>query len=70
MGAVSNTAGRGRGLLPVAIWALPALVGRLLFDKKYRVGSVDFGQSFGWSADFRGAPLTFGSPLTYNLSES
>jgi iron complex outermembrane recepter protein len=47
-----------------------ALFGRNLFDKKYRIGGVDFGQSIGFSNNIYGVPRTFGVQLTYNFSES
>jgi len=45
-----------------------AVVGRNLFDKKYRTAGVDFGPQLGWSTNFYGAPRTFGLQLTYNVT--
>ncbi|MBP1685988.1 MAG: TonB-dependent receptor [Deltaproteobacteria bacterium] len=45
-----------------------SVFGRNLFDKKYRIAGVDFGQTIGWSTNFYGAPRTFGLQLTYNLT--
>ncbi|MFN8625806.1 MAG: TonB-dependent receptor [Candidatus Binatia bacterium] len=45
-----------------------ALFGRNIFDKKYRVGGVDYGASIGFANNTYGAPRTFGLQLTYNYT--
>ncbi|MFN8624751.1 MAG: OmpA family protein [Candidatus Binatia bacterium] len=55
--------------IPLQMGSLDLSVfGRNLFDKKYRIAGVDFGQTIGWSTNFYGAPRTFGLQLAYNLT--
>jgi iron complex outermembrane receptor protein len=53
-----------KGSLDIAVFA------RNLFDKKYRNFAIDFGPSFGFSANNYGPPRTFGVQLTYNWAAS
>ncbi|MFN8624758.1 MAG: TonB-dependent receptor [Candidatus Binatia bacterium] len=52
-----------KGSLDVAVFS------RNLFDRKYRISGVDFGQALGWAQNSYGFPRTFGLQLTYNFAE-
>jgi len=42
--------------------------GKNLFDRKYRLWGIDFGDSLGFSSASYGTPRTFGVGLTYNFN--
>jgi hypothetical protein len=45
-----------------------AVIGRNLFDRKYRTYGIDFGPGLGFAGNSYGDPRTFGLQLAYNFT--